>query len=311
MDNSVNQNITTQSHQTISVPSDGISYAYTDSYVVAPQVKSPEASLSFLTIFSFYFSEYFKGFLFVVLSSVYIFAVPKLLTERKRISLVMKDFIKRTFDIIGSLVGIILTLPLWLIIPVMIKLDSSGPVLYSQTRVGLNRRKNERRGYQKTDVDNLRNDERRQQNGFGSVFKVYKFRTMVNDAEKKSGPVWATKDDPRVTKVGAFLRKSRIDEIPQFFNVLKGEMSIVGPRPERPEFVTRLNDEVENYAKRLLVKPGITGLAQVSNGYDDSISSVVQKVKHDMKYINNRSFWLDTKILFLTVWVMFTGKGAR
>ena len=144
----------------------------------------------------------------------------------------------------------------------------------------------------------------------GRPIRVIKFRTMIADAEKKCGPVWATKNDPRITRLGNFLRKTRLDEVPQFINVLKGDMSLVGPRPERPVFVEDLCSKVENYDKRLQVKPGITGLAQVENGYDSSVTSVVRKVHYDLKYIQNWSLWSDVKILLKTVVVVVTGKGA-
>ena len=132
----------------------------------------------------------------------------------------------------------------------------------------------------------------------------------MNNAEKTTGPVWATKNDTRITAIGAFLRKTRIDEIPQFINVLMGDMSLVGPRPERPSFVSDLTGKVEGYATRLQVKPGLTGLAQVSSGYDSSIASVTEKVQYDIDYIENWSVWLDIKILLKTVVVVLTGRGA-
>ena len=134
---------------------------------------------------------------------------------------------------------------------------------------------------------------------------------MIDNAEGSSGPVWATSDDPRVTKLGSFMRKSRLDEIPQFLNVLSGEMSLVGPRPERPIFVTDLSKEVDNYTRRLEAKPGVTGLAQVESGYDCSLSTVTQKVKYDLEYIDNWSLWLDIKIMLRTVVVVLTGRGAQ
>ena len=139
---------------------------------------------------------------------------------------------------------------------------------------------------------------------------ILKFRTMVTDAEKKSGPVWATKDDPRITRVGRILRKSRLDEIPQFFSVLIGDMSLVGPRPERPTFVADLSHRIDNYSTRLQVKPGITGLAQVENGYDSSLQSVNRKVQYDLEYIRRWTVLSDLRILAKTVVVVLTGKGA-
>jgi lipopolysaccharide/colanic/teichoic acid biosynthesis glycosyltransferase len=133
---------------------------------------------------------------------------------------------------------------------------------------------------------------------------------MVADAEKKCGPVWATRNDPRITRLGSILRKTRLDEIPQFINVLLGQMSLVGPRPERPVFVDELSSQVDGYHKRLEVRPGLTGLAQIENGYDSSVASVVRKVQYDLHYIQHWSIWQDVKILFRTVLVVITGKGA-
>ena len=133
---------------------------------------------------------------------------------------------------------------------------------------------------------------------------------MVVDAEKNSGPVWATQNDPRITRIGRFLRKTRLDEIPQFLSVLKGDMSLVGPRPERPKFVADLSTKVDNYTRRLDVKPGITGLAQVENGYDSSLASVNRKVQYDLQYIRSWSVLSDLRILAKTVVVVITGKGA-
>ena len=133
---------------------------------------------------------------------------------------------------------------------------------------------------------------------------------MVTDAEKRSGPVWATKDDPRITRLGSFMRKTRLDEIPQFINILKGDMSLVGPRPERPNFVKDLSTKVDDYTSRLDVKPGLTGLAQIENGYDSSIASVARKVKYDLQYIKDWTLFYDIKIILKTFVVVFTGKGA-
>ena len=244
-------------------------------------------------------------------SWVFILAIPKLLLKQESMKVVITDFFKRILDIVGALVALIVTLPLWLIIPLLIKITSPGPVIYSQIRVGVNRRNKIRRTYQKTDINEQRIRERRRDDYLGDTFKVYKFRTMVIDAEKETGPVWATRNDSRITKIGSLLRKTRIDEIPQFINVLKGEMSLVGPRPERPVFVKELFGKVDGYLDRLQVKPGITGLAQIENGYDESVNTVVNKVRYDLEYIKKRSFWLDIKILLRTVIVVITGKGAN
>ena len=219
--------------------------------------------------------------------------------------------IKRLFDIVGAISGIILTLPLWLMITVLIKLDSEGPVFYCQTRVGKNRRRDRRRTSSEDSVGNSRSRERRRDNYFGRTFKLFKFRTMIHDAERESGPVWAKPNDKRVTRFGAFLRKMRLDELPQLLNVLSGEMSLVGPRPERPTFVTDLTDRIDDYSLRLIVKPGITGLAQVKGGYDSTETTVTRKLGYDLNYIRTWSIWLDIVILFKTVKVVLTGKGAH
>lgn len=298
--------------------SSAISYRNATSYgyatgleVTSETALENERSLPLSNQINFFFSEYFKGFLFVFLTSVFILAVPRLWTNKGARAIMITDILKRGMDIIGAIVGLILTLPVWLLIPIIIKFDSRGPVFYSQIRVGLNSRKKDRRVLQKVDITDQRSRDRRRENYSGKLFKVYKFRTMVNDAEKSTGAVWATKNDSRITRIGNLMRKTRIDEIPQFINVLKGEMSLVGPRPERPEFVENLSTKVDNYLDRLDVKPGLTGLAQVENGYDSSVSSVVNKVRYDLEYIKNRSIWLDIKILFKTVYVVLTGKGAQ
>jgi len=231
--------------------------------------------------------------------------------EASSLNSLMARFIKRCCDLVGALVGLILTLPLWIIIPVLIKINSRGPVFYTQTRVGRNRRESRRRLIPQEGVGNSRNRERRRENNFGETFQVIKFRTMIDHAEKESGPVWATKDDARITALGAILRKLRLDEIPQFLNVLAGDMSLVGPRPERPNFVRDLSDKINDYYLRLDVKPGITGLAQVKGTYDSSPATVARKLKYDLEYIEHWSLWLDLKILFQTVWVVLTGKGAH
>jgi exopolysaccharide biosynthesis polyprenyl glycosylphosphotransferase len=192
-----------------------------------------------------------------------------------------ESFAKRSLDLISSLSVVLLTLPLWIIIAVIIKLNSRGPILYKQIRVGKD----------------------------GKHFKMFKFRSMRTDAEKHTGPVWAGKNDPRVTKVGRFLRKTHLDEMPQFLNVIKGDMSLVGPRPERPFFVEKLSKEIPLYKHRHRVKPGITGWAQVKYKYDENIEDVRNKIKYDLFYIENNSWRLDIKILFNTVYVMVAGKG--
>jgi lipopolysaccharide/colanic/teichoic acid biosynthesis glycosyltransferase len=189
-------------------------------------------------------------------------------------------------------------------------LDSHGPIFYLQDRIGINRRRRHRRALNMDHSGDTRQEERRSEDLLGKPFRVLKFRTMVQDAEKHCGPVWATQNDNRITRLGRFLRKTRLDEVPQLLNVLMGDMSLVGPRPERPFFVKDLSQKVPGYTTRLKVKPGITGLAQVHGGYDSSLDSVVEKVRNDIVYIRNWSILTDIKILMKTVVVVVTGRGA-
>lgn len=191
--------------------------------------------------------------------------------------------IKRLMDIVVSAAVLSIGAPLWLIVAAVIRLNSAGPAVYHQERVGRN----------------------------GKLFIMHKFRSMYIDAEKYSGPQWAKENDPRITPVGRFIRKTRLDEIPQFINVLKGEMSLVGPRPERLYFVEQLKQEIPWYVRRIKMKPGITGWAQVKHKYDSSIEDVKQKVLYDLYYFENMSIILDIKILLRTFLVVFTGKGAH
>lgn len=191
---------------------------------------------------------------------------------------------KRFVDFTAALLGLILGFPILLLIGALIALESRGSVLYRQERVGLN----------------------------GRMFWMYKFRSMVVDAEHDSGPVWASEADPRVTRVGAFLRRIHLDELPQLLNVLRGEMSVVGPRPERPAMVESLSTLVPGYHERCAVLPGITGLAQVRHGYDRSIRTVKQKLRYDRCYIRRGgSLALDLKIMAATVALMIHGGGVR
>lgn len=189
--------------------------------------------------------------------------------------------LKRIMDIVIAGVVLIFFAPLWLIIALAIKLDSPGPVFYRQKRVG--------------------KDEQE--------FLIYKFRSMIHNAESQSGPQWAQPDDPRVTRVGRIIRKLRLDEIPQFINVLKGEMSLIGPRPERPYFVEQFKHKIPFYSRRLKVKPGITGWAQIKGQYDTSIENVKTKLQYDLFYLENMSLRMDLKILLNTFYVMLMGKG--
>lgn len=187
---------------------------------------------------------------------------------------------KRIIDVVGSILIIILTLPLMLIFIPLIKLTSKGPLLYKQERVGKN----------------------------GQHFTIYKFRTMIENAEEY-GPEWSGPDDPRITKVGKILRKTHLDEVPQLVNVLKNEMSIVGPRPERPYFVEELKNMIPYYYKRLSIKPGITGWAQIKYKYDSSLDDVKSKLQFDFYYIENMSLTLDLKIILNTIIVVLLLKG--
>ncbi len=209
-----------------------------------------------------------------------LFGVP-LLDIRPQIMQPWEEAAKRALDITVSLLILLLGAPVWLLISLLLKLDSPGPALYLQERVGKN----------------------------GRLFRIIKFRSMVADAEKVSGPVWAGKNDPRVTRVGRLLRRMHLDEVPQFINVLVGDMSLVGPRPERPHFVESLADEIPLYRRRLKVRPGITGWAQVKHKYDESIDDVKAKVKYDLFYIENASWRFDMKILLNTLYVMLMRKG--
>jgi sugar transferase (PEP-CTERM system associated) len=192
--------------------------------------------------------------------------------------------VRRAISVIISLVGLIFALPLLPFIILAIRLDSKGPVFYTQTRVGKG----------------------------GRLFKVVKFRTMRQDAEAANGPQWAGNHDPRVTRVGKFLRASRLDEIPQMWCVLKGEMAFVGPRPERPEFVELLSKEIPYYGDvRHIVRPGLTGWAQIKYKYGNTVADAREKLQYDLFYIKNASIGLDLLIMFQTVKTVLLGRGAQ
>ncbi|MBE0596582.1 MAG: TIGR03013 family PEP-CTERM/XrtA system glycosyltransferase, partial [Desulfuromonadales bacterium] len=190
---------------------------------------------------------------------------------------------KRGLDVVLALVGLVLALPLMLLTALAIKIDSPGPVLFRQVRTGEGER----------------------------PFTLYKFRSMRQDAEQATGAVWAQTNDPRVTRLGRFMRKSRIDEIPQLINVIKGEMSFVGPRPERPEFVGRLTQKIPYYSNRHYVKPGVTGWAQIRYPYGASEEDALEKLRYDLYYTKNYSLGLDLAIIASTFRVVLFGRGGR
>lgn len=218
--------------------------------------------------------------------------------------------VKRAIDVTLASLGLLVLLPVFGLIALVIKLDSPGPILYAQVRVGLNRRRREGDG-DGNGNGHARSVDRRERDGYGRPFKIYKFRSMITDAEKNTGPVWAAKSDARITRVGAFLRKTRLDETPQLWNVLRGDMSIVGPRPERPTFVVELTQTLPDYPQRCNTLPGITGLAQVKWQYDTSIETVNRKLEYDLYYVRHRRLLLDLKIMAATVKVMARGDGAH
>jgi sugar transferase (PEP-CTERM system associated) len=190
---------------------------------------------------------------------------------------------QRIASVVISILGLLLSLPLIPFVVLAIKLNSQGRVLYWQNRVGRD----------------------------GIIFRCYKFRTMYSDAEAHTGPTWATEDDPRITRVGKFLRKARLDELPQLLNVLRGDMSLVGPRPERPEFVAALNEKIPYYHLRHSVRPGITGWAQILYKYGSSIEDAKEKLRYDLYYIKNSSAGLDLLIIVNTIKIVLLGRGAK
>ena len=196
---------------------------------------------------------------------------------------VFRDAAKRAFDLIVSLLLLLFTLPITAVAALLIKLDSPGPVFYRQERVGRD----------------------------GRTFTLTKFRSMRVDAEQQGGPRWAAEKDDRITEVGAFIRQTRIDELPQIINVLRGEMSIIGPRPERPFFVDTLTDAIPFYGERHRVKPGITGWAQINYPYGASIEDAREKLSYDLYYVKNTSLFLDVIILLQTVRVILWPSGVR
>ena len=195
----------------------------------------------------------------------------------------LTETIKRVLDISFAIAGLVLSAPLMAVAAICIKLDSTGPIFFRQERVGKH----------------------------GQVFMLYKFRSMREDAEQMSGPVWASEDDPRVTRIGKILRKIRLDETPQMFNVLVGNMSFIGPRPERPVFVNQLKEQIPFYALRFAVKPGITGWAQVKYQYGSTVEDAMEKLQYDLYYVKNISVFLDILVLLNTIRVVLFSRGAR
>lgn len=208
----------------------------------------------------------------------------------------------RVLNFTLALLALILLAPLFLLIAIVVKVTSRGPVFYTQTRIGLDRR------WSRTPDDP---DARRRAYDLGGrVFTIYKFRTMCVNAEHLSGAVWAAKEDPRVTSIGRLLRQYRLDELPQLYNVLRGDMNIVGPRPERPSIFAQLRQNIPNYEYRQRVKPGITGLAQVNQQYDQCLDDVRNKLEFDLQYLRRQGFWEDIRIMLKTIPVILFKKGG-
>lgn len=208
-------------------------------------------------------------------------ALSAVTTARAYMLASWRKVVKRFLDITVAIIGLILSMPVIAVISILIKLESKGPAIYKQTRIGMR----------------------------GKVFEMYKFRSMRSDAENTSGPVWATEDDPRVTRFGRFLRKTHLDEFPQLLNVLKGEMSVVGPRPERPYFVNQFRKIIPHYDRRHCAKPGITGLAQIKQRYDETIRDVQRKVRYDALYVKKMCPFLDMKVIALTALTVILKTG--
>lgn len=208
---------------------------------------------------------------------------------------------RRLLNVLVAIALLILAAPLMLVIAIAIRLTSRGPVVFVQERVGLDRRSRQRPFVA----------DRRAEDQGGRIFRIYKFRTMRHDPSARREQKWASRDDPRVTAVGRLLRAYRLDELPQLVNVLKGDMNIVGPRPEQPEIFTELRSEISAYPHRQKVLPGITGLAQVHNGYDESLDDVRNKLELDLRYLDRLSPLEDLRIMMKTAPVMFFRRGSQ
>lgn len=206
----------------------------------------------------------------------------------------------RLLNLVLATILLVVTAPVMLLVALAIRLTSPGPVIYHQVRVGLDRR-NRRDGTP---------EDRRGDDYGGRPFTIYKFRSMRVDAEHDGRAVWATRNDPRVTPVGRVLRATRLDELPQLFNVIRGDMNLVGPRPERPTLVMELREHIHEYAARHRVKPGLTGWAQVNRAYDETLDDVRQKVHYDLEYVRRQSLWKDLRILARTIPVVLFRKGG-
>jgi len=214
---------------------------------------------------------------------------------------VSRDGARRLLNVVIALLGLVVAFVPMLVIALLIKLTSRGPVLFAQRRVGLDRR----------GLGNEGGNWRRHADNGGLTFTMYKFRRMhVDDGRARAREVWATRDDPRVTSVGRVLRKLRLDELPQLWNVLFGDMNIVGPRPEQPTIFASLREQIREYPRRQKVLPGITGWAQVNRAYDCSVDDVREKLNYDLEYIRQRSALEDLKIMLLTPAVMLGRRGG-
>jgi lipopolysaccharide/colanic/teichoic acid biosynthesis glycosyltransferase len=220
------------------------------------------------------------------------------------LSKVTQAIAKRLLDILVASTALLLLAPVMLLIAIAIPVESRGPVLYSQQRVGLNRRRRA--------PLSMNGHERRRTSScpYGRPFRMYKFRSMVPGAEEGTGAVWAIRQDPRVTRVGRFIRRTHLDELPQLWNVLRGDMSVVGPRPERPEIVDRLVLLIPGYERRFLALPGITGLAQVEYCYDHNVQTAARKLQFDLYYLRNSGLFFDVRIMAATMFVMARGNGG-
>lgn len=209
------------------------------------------------------------------------------------------EVLSRALNLTVASIALVLLAPVFLLVAMAIALTSRGPVLYSQVRVGMDRRWRYARAYN-----------RRTHDHGGKLFKMYKFRTMRADAEPDGRAVWAAKSDPRVTLVGRFLRTTRLDELPQLWNVIRGDMNIVGPRPERPSIFAELRKDIPEYPLRQRVKPGITGWAQINQSYDACIEDVRQKVRLDLEYVRRQGVFEDLRIMSMTLPVMLFRRGG-